>query len=117
MQTTKISLATPYQAPGHHDMVALRLQGFDASDTSVSWMGLSHFLPGGGAVASGSPLERMYVVVAGEMTVIAGGDEVVLGVLDSVSFAPGEVREVVNRSTLPASMLVIMPYPPTVDEV
>jgi quercetin dioxygenase-like cupin family protein len=98
-------------------MVALRLQGHETSDTSAFWAGLSHFLPGGGAEASGSALERLYVVVAGEITVIADEDEQVLGPLDSVWFARGEVREVVNRSTLPASMLVVMPYPtPTAEE-
>ncbi len=90
--------------------------GFDCRGTKpptplLMWAGLSHFLPGGGAEESGSALERLYVVVSGEVTVIAGGEEQVLGPLDSVSFAAGEVREVINRSTMPASMLVVMPYP------
>jgi hypothetical protein len=31
--------------------------------------------------------------------------------MDSCYLAPNEAREVVNRSNLPASMLVVMPYP------
>jgi hypothetical protein len=95
-------------------MAALRLQGHDATDTSANWVGLSHFLPGGGAGPSASALERIYVVLDGEITVIDGdGEQTVLRSLDSVVFGPDETRTVENRSTRPASMLVVMPYPPS----
>jgi quercetin dioxygenase-like cupin family protein len=93
-------------------MAALRLQGHAATTTEVNWVGLSHFLPGGGAQSSASPLERIYVVVSGQLTVTSDGEEAVLGPLDSVCFAPGEARTLVNHTTLPATMLVLMPYPP-----
>ena len=35
-----------------------------------------------------------------------------LGVMDSVYLGPNEARAVENRTNMPASMLVIMPYPP-----
>ena len=41
-------------------------------------VGLSHFLPGGGAGPDASPPEKVYYVLAGELTVIVGGKETVL---------------------------------------
>jgi hypothetical protein len=38
-----------YDAPGHFGMTAMRLQGTEETGASKFWMGLSHFLPGGGA--------------------------------------------------------------------
>ena len=105
--------AQPYTAPNHFDMRAVRLQGFEAGGPTKSWVGLSHFLPGGGAGPDSSPLEKVYVVIAGEVTVRAAGQEVKLGPLDSC-FIPGdEVREVKNLGNAVATMLVVMPYPET----
>lgn len=113
MQITRADAAPKYEAPGHWGMAALRLQGHDATSTTSNWVGLSHFLPGGGAGPSASNLERIYVVLDGEITLIGeDGVETVLRRLDSVVFTPGESRTVENRSTMPASMLVLMPYPP-----
>jgi quercetin dioxygenase-like cupin family protein len=93
-------------------MAARRLQGHEATSTTANWVGLSRFLPGGGAGPSASGVERIYVVLDGEITVTGGdGAESVLRRLDSVVFAPGETRTVENRTALPASMLVLMPYP------
>lgn len=112
MKVNRISDVKPYDAKKHFDMKGLRLQGFDASPAANFWVGLSHFLPGGGAEMDGSPLEKVYVVVDGEVTVITDSGETKLGKLDSCWLAGGERRSIVNRSNLPASMLVIMPYPP-----
>lgn len=111
MQITRIKDAKPYDAPGHFDMVGLRLQGHEASKTDVSWVGFSHFLPGGGAQSSASMIEKIYVAIAGEITVITDEGEFILGPLDSCCLAAGERREIVNRTAMPASMLVIMPNP------
>ncbi len=112
MQVTFIDDAMPYEAAKHNDMIALRLQGFDASDTGNFWCGLSYFLPGGGAERSSSPLERMYVVIDGEVTVITDEGETILSRLDSCHIAPGEARAVENRTNRVATMLVVMPNPP-----
>jgi hypothetical protein len=58
MHVTRIDAAGPYEAPKHFDMRALRLQGFDASPSENFWVGLSHFLPGGGAQSDATPLEN-----------------------------------------------------------
>ena len=112
MKVSRIKDAKPYAAAKHFNMVPLRLQGFDVTDSKNFWVGLSHFLPGGGAEKDGTPLEKVYVVTAGEVTVITDSGTQTLGVMDSVYLAAGEVRAVENRTNLPASMLVIMPYPP-----
>jgi quercetin dioxygenase-like cupin family protein len=111
MQVTRIADARPYEAPMHFDMRALRLQGWDASAAENFWVGLSHFLPGGGAESDATPLEKVYVVLDGTVTVTTDDGDVDLGPLDSCHLAAGERRAVVNSTNRPASMLVMMPYP------
>ncbi len=111
MQLTRIGDARPYEAPKHHDMRGLRLQGSDASETENFWVGLSHFLPGGGAESDATPLEKVYVVLDGRVTIVTDDGEQELGPLDSCRLAPNERRSIENRTNLPASMLVVMPYP------
>jgi quercetin dioxygenase-like cupin family protein len=103
--------AKSYQAPNHYDMRAVRLQGFESGGPEKSWVGLSHFLPGGGAGPDASPLEKVYVVLAGEITVTVGEQSVTLGPLDSCCIPGGETRAVSNLSNSVATMLVVMPYP------
>jgi quercetin dioxygenase-like cupin family protein len=110
MQVTRIGDARAYEAQGHHEMRALRLQGFDASDAKRFWVGLSHFLPGGGADLDATPLEKVYVVLDGEVTLSTEEGEAALRPLDSCYLAPGERRSVENRTNRTASMLVVMPY-------
>lgn len=112
MQVTRFADAREYQAPLHHGVTALRLQGFDASGADFAWTGLSHILPGGGADMDASPLAKIYVIIEGEVTVRLGsGESVVLKKLDSCFIPGGEAREVRNASNSVASMIVIMPYP------
>lgn len=115
MEITRFADAKPYVAPKHHDMRGLRLQGFDASSSTFAWTGLSHFLPGGGAEMDSSSLEKIYVVVAGEVTVELGDGTIeVLRPLDSCFIPGGEARAVRNDGNEIATMLVIMPYPEVV---
>ncbi|MCO5161812.1 MAG: cupin domain-containing protein [Mesorhizobium sp.] len=104
--------AKPYEAANHRGVVGLRLQGFEAGGPANQWVGLSQFLPGGGAGPDSTPFEKVYVVIDGAMTVLAGGVETELGPLDSCTIAPGEVRELVNRTNRVCTMLVVIPYPP-----
>lgn len=112
MKIVRLTEAKAYVAAKHFDVRTMRLQGFDATDAKNFWVGLTHFLPGGGAEMDATPLEKVYVVVAGEVTVITDSGEQTLGPLDSCYLAPNEARAVENRTNLPASMLVVMPYPP-----
>lgn len=111
MEITRFSAAKEYHPPLHHGCKALRLQGFDASSADFAWTGLSQILPGGGANMDAGPLGKIYVVLAGQVTVRLGdGTEAVLEPLDSCFIPAGEAREVRNDSNAVASMIVIMPY-------
>jgi mannose-6-phosphate isomerase-like protein (cupin superfamily) len=48
------------------------------------------------------------------MTILVGGEETVLGPMDSCTIPPGEVREAINRGNHVCKMLVVIPYPPGV---
>lgn len=111
MKVTRFDEARPYVAPNHYDMRSLRLQGFEPGGPEKAWVGLSHFLPGGGAGPDSSPLEKVYVVLAGALTVRTADQEAVLGPLDSCCIPGNEVREVKNLGNEVATMLVVMPYP------
>jgi len=111
MLVKRFAEAAPYEAPNHRGVVGLRLQGFEDGGPTNQWVGLSQFLPGGGAGPDATPVEKVYVVLDGEMTVIAGGAEATLAKYDSCTVAPGEVREIVNRSNHTCTMLVVIPYP------
>lgn len=112
MQVTRLADAKPYQAPKHFDCKALRLQGFDASPAKAFNVGLSHFLPGGGVEMDATPIEKVYVVTEGEVTIVTDEGEATLGPYDSVYLGPNEARAIENRTNRPASMITIMPYPP-----
>jgi len=97
MQVKHLSEAKPYEAPNHRGYSSLRLFGLDAGGPKQFTVGLSHFLPGGGAGPDASPPEKIYYVLAGELTVIAGGKETVIRQGDSCYIGPNESREIVNR--------------------
>ena len=112
MQVTTIEDAGTYAAPGHFDVRTLRLQGADASPVTHFTVGLSVFLPAGGCEMSTTPLEKVYVVVEGEVTILTDEGEATLGPLDSIYLAPNEARAIENRTNKAATMLVVMPPVP-----
>jgi mannose-6-phosphate isomerase-like protein (cupin superfamily) len=111
MIVKRFAEAAPYSAPNHFECKALRLQGFEPGGPEKFWTGLSHFLPGGGAGPDASPLEKVYVILSGRLTVLVDGQEVELGPLDSCTIGPNVERRIVNRTNDVVSMLVVMPYP------
>ena len=117
MNITPFDKAPHYQAPNHFDMHLLRLQGHEAGPSQALWLGVSQILPGGHTTLDGSPVEKHYVVLEGELTLVselAGVlTEAVLRLHDSACFAPGEKRQLINRSKRPAMVLLAMPYPPS----
>lgn len=112
MLVKRFEEAGPYEAPNHWGVTGLRLQGFEEGGPTNQWMGLSQFLPGGGAGPDASPIEKLYFIVEGEMTVIIDEVETVLRKYDSATIPAGEVRKIENRSNHVCTMLVVMPYPP-----
>ena len=97
MQVKRFSDAKTYEAPNHRDFTGLRLFGAEAGGSKSLIVGISHFLPGGGAGPDASPPEKVYFVLAGELTVIVGGKETVLKKHDSCVIGPNESREIINR--------------------
>ena len=103
-----------YNAPGHFGMTAMRIHGKEETGAEKFWMGLSTFLPGGGAewAYEDSPLEKLYYVLEGEMSVTdKDGKEYVIHADEAISFKPYEGRGLVNKSNKPARMLVVINYP------
>ncbi len=103
--------ALGYDAPNHFDMRGYRLQGLEAGGAETLWVGLSYFLPDGGAGPDAGALEKVYVVLEGELTLRAQNEVHVLGPMDSVTIAPRVEREIRNTGKTPATMLVVMPRP------
>jgi quercetin dioxygenase-like cupin family protein len=111
MKKIELKNVKPYQAPKHFNMTALRLHGKEESGSKKFWMGLSHFLPGGGAEYDASPTEKIYFVLDGEVTIKSDKEEIVLKAWDSIFIGPNEGRSIINATNKPASMLVAINYP------
>jgi quercetin dioxygenase-like cupin family protein len=111
MKVMRLNDLKEYQAAKHFKMSAMRLQGKEETGIQKFWVGLSHFLPGGGAEFDASPTEKVYIVISGQVTVKTEKEEQTLNPLDSVYLAPNEGRSVINPGKVPASMLVIINYP------
>lgn len=112
MQVKQLRDAKPYEAPNHRAYCSLRLFGLDAGGPKQFTVGLSYFLPGGGAGPDASPTEKVYYVLAGELTLIADGKETVLQAEDSCFIGPNESREIINRGNEVVTMLVAVSTPP-----
>ncbi len=104
--------AKPYDAPGHFGCISFRLHDKELSGTKSFWVGLTHFLPSGGAEMAGGDPEKLYFVVSGTITVITeDGKESNLGPNDSLYIPSGEKRRIINKTNMPVTMLVVVTYP------
>ena len=112
MHVKRFKDAKPYEAPNHRGYHSLRLFGAEAGGTKGLVFGYSHFLPGGGAGPDASPPEKVYFVLAGELTVIVDGKETVLKANDSCVIEPNETREIINRGNEVCSIVVAVAMPP-----
>lgn len=112
MKKIQLDQVKPYEAPGHFKMVALRLSGKEETGAQKFWVGLSYFLPGGGAeyAYEDSPTEKVYFVLDGEITVKTKREEITLGPWEGVYFPPNEGREIINKTNKPVTMLVAINY-------
>jgi len=112
MLVKRFDEAKSYEAPNHRLYSSLRLFGAEAGGPGRFVVGLSHFLPGGGAGPDASPTEKVYVILSGVLTVIVDGEETVLEPYDSCFIAPNETREIINRGNDVVTMLVAVSTPP-----
>jgi quercetin dioxygenase-like cupin family protein len=112
MQVKRFSEAKSYDAPHHRNYTGLRLFGAEAGGSKNLIVGVTHYLPGGGAGPDASPPEKVYFVLTGELTVIVDGKETVLKRHDSCFIGPNESREIVNRGNEMCTILVaVAPVP------
>ena len=112
MIVKKLSEAKEYVAPNHRACSTLRLFGAEAGGSKALIASVSHFLPGGGAGPDASPPEKVYYVLAGELTVIVGGKETVLKQNDSCVIGSNENREIINRGNEVCTIFVAVAAPP-----
>lgn len=111
MKKVEFKDAPTYEAAGHFGCTVLRLQHKDLTGSQNFWVGLTHFLPKGGAEMAGGDTEKAYLVLAGNVTVKAeSGMEFSLGPMDTLYIPPGEKRSILNKTNYPASMLVVASY-------
>lgn len=112
MKKISLSQVKPYAAAKHFNVSTLRLQGKEETGIQKFWVGLSYFLPQGGAewAYEDNPNEKVYLVLDGELVVKSKTEEVTLGPMDSLYLAPNEGREVINKTNKTVTMLVIINY-------
>ncbi|PFO06595.1 cupin [Bacillus sp. AFS076308] len=112
MKKVDFSSVKPYSAPLHFDCATLKLHGTEETGTTKFWMGVTHFLPNGGAeyTYEDSPTEKVYVVLEGEVTIKTKTEDYVLKKYDSIFLAPNEGRSIINETNMPATMLVVVNY-------
>ena len=70
-KVTRLSEAKKYTAPGHTETVhTMWLQHKSMDCPAPYWMGCSYYLPGARAEWGTSPLDKIYVVLEGELTIL-----------------------------------------------
>ena len=111
MWVKRLAAGEAYKAPNHFDCTAIRMSGFEPDGPVNFSTGVSHFLPGGGAGPDTSPLEKIYFILAGTLTIRAQGKEETAGPMDTVFIPGNEEREIINQGNDVVTMLVVMPYP------
>ncbi len=107
-----IDLKNPHDVPAHYDMKSLDIHGMEPEGFhNILILGLSQFMPGGGAEKGEIKADVIYYMLEGEMTIRNAQGETIISAGDSVRFEKAEVREIVNRGTTTAKMLVIAGIP------
>jgi quercetin dioxygenase-like cupin family protein len=108
MKLIKDGEGNQYDAKNHFGCWAMYKleQGKDSKRTTI---GMSQFLPGGGAVMSSSPKERVYFCLAGDIEVNGkNSDKYILEPGDMIYIPPGEERDIKVLGTETATTLVLI---------
>lgn len=103
--------ATSYEAPGHFGVLPTRLHNPQDVNDGKMIMGLSHFLPGGGCEFGSNPLESIYYIISGEMTLKTDDEETVLHAGDTFHCGGGTNKSILNTGTEACQMLVCLVPP------
>ena len=101
-----------FTPPAHFGMTAMNIHGKEETGAEKFRVGVDTFLPGGGIEwDDGSPMEKFYYVLEGEITVVdKEGKKFVIGRDESLSLPQNTGRSLLNESNYPARMLVIASY-------
>ena len=105
-----------YSAAGHYECVPTRLHDVDgggANDIEGGKiiMGITYFVPGGSTDFAANPLESIYYILTGEMTLKTEDGETVLHAGDSFHCVGGVTKSVTNTGTEVCQMLVVLQPP------
>lgn len=68
---------------------------------------ITHYLPGGGADIGMQPIEAVFCVIDGEMTVTTEEGDVILYKGDAMHFSKGDNKGLKNHTNYPATMLIV----------
>jgi quercetin dioxygenase-like cupin family protein len=111
MKLVKNGEGVEYDAKGH-SLCYVMNKLVIGKDTKKMNVGLSHFLPNGGAEMSAAPVERAYYVMSGKIKVTGKkGEDYVVSAGDVIYIGPGEEREMKVMGTEPSTILVIVTPP------
>ena len=102
------SAGIPYDAPLHHDVYGVLKLTKEQTKTTI--LNYSYFLPSGGADMSSAPVDRIYIVMKGSITVRGKADDEnhILNTGDILYIAAGEEREVSINNGETAEVLVVV---------
>ena len=115
---TEGSSVYSYSAPGHYDCEPTRLHdnggsGANGVEGGKMIMGITYFQPGGRTDYGANPLESIYYILKGEMTLKTEDGETVLKAGDSYHCVGGVAKSVTNTGSDVTEMLVcLLPPPP-----
>ena len=97
-----------FDAPNHRNVLGSILQTVPDAHGTQSVVCFSQYLPGGGAGPDSTPFDKLYVVLNGQLKITAGGQDRLLGPMDSCLIPAGEVRDIVNPTKNVVSLLVVL---------
>lgn len=96
--------------PHHFDMRTFPLVEKQAGQGELA-LSLSHYLPGGGADFGPQPVEVIFYVLDGTITIESDGEPIEVAAGQAVHIHKGENKGVRNHTNATASMLVIACVP------
>ena len=101
-----------YSAAGHYECVPTRLHDIDGAGANdieggKIIMGITYFVPGGSTEFTSNPMESIYYILTGEMTLKTEDGETVLHAGDSFHCVGGVNKSVRNTGTEVCQMLVV----------
>ena len=103
-----------YEAAGHFECVPTRLfdkegGGPNEIEGAKVIMGITYFVPGGNTAFASNPMESIYYILEGEMTLKVEDEEpTVLHAGDSFHCVGGVTKSVCNTGTEVTKMLVVL---------